>query len=123
MSEYFKKNLKHLRTKNGIEQQDLAEMLGYKSASAVSEWEKGVRVPNAGILSDLANIFNVRLDDLMGKDLTKSIEEYYMDEGTKQLAQELLEREELKILFDAARNVKKEDIKYIQDLVDRLKEK
>ncbi len=39
MSKYFKTNLKYLRNKNGIEQLELANMLGLKSASAVSEWE------------------------------------------------------------------------------------
>lgn len=65
MKNYFNTNLKYLRTRNGIEQLELANMLGLKSASAVSEWEKGVRVPNAGVLSDLSNIFNVTIDSLM----------------------------------------------------------
>lgn len=41
MNKYFKNNLRYLRNKNGIEQLDLALMLGFKSSSAVSEWEKG----------------------------------------------------------------------------------
>lgn len=71
MSKYFKTNLKYLRNKNGIEQLELANMLGLKSASAVSEWEKGIRIPNAGILSDLSNIFNVTIDNLMNINLEK----------------------------------------------------
>lgn len=61
MNKYFKNNLRYLRNKNGIEQLDLALMLGFKSSSAVSEWEKGIRIPSAGVLSDIANIFNVTL--------------------------------------------------------------
>lgn len=71
MKNYFNTNLKYLRTRNGIEQLELANMLGLKSASAVSEWEKGVRVPNAGVLSDLSNIFNVTIDSLMHINLEK----------------------------------------------------
>lgn len=71
MSKYFKTNLKYLRNKNGIEQLELANMLGLKSASAVSEWEKGIRIPNAGVLSDLSNIFNVTIDNLMNVNLEK----------------------------------------------------
>lgn len=71
MSKYFKTNLKYLRNKNGIEQLELANMLGLKSASAVSEWEKGIRIPNAGVLSDLSNIFNVTIDNLMNINLEK----------------------------------------------------
>ena len=71
MNRHFHTNLKYLRTKNEIEQLELASMIGLKSASAVSEWEKGLRIPSAGILADLANIFKVSLDNLMNVDLEK----------------------------------------------------
>ena len=71
METYFNTNLRYLRNRNGIEQLELANMLGLKSASAVSEWEKGIRIPNAGVLSDLANIFNVTIDSLMHINLEK----------------------------------------------------
>ncbi len=71
MSSHFNTNLRYLRTKNGMEQLELALMLGLKSASAVSEWEKGVRIPNAGILSDLASIFNTTIDSLVKVDISK----------------------------------------------------
>ncbi|HLR34274.1 MAG TPA: helix-turn-helix transcriptional regulator [Tissierellales bacterium] len=71
MSEFFNTNLKYLRDKNGIEQLELANMLGLKSASAVSEWEKGIRIPNAGILSDISSIFKVSIDNLMHVNLEK----------------------------------------------------
>ena len=71
METYFNTNLRYLRNRNGIEQLELANMLGLKSASAVSEWEKGIRIPNAGVLSDLAHIFNVTIDSLMHINLEK----------------------------------------------------
>lgn len=37
----FAKNLKYLREKHHMEQLDLAKELGRKSASSISEWEKG----------------------------------------------------------------------------------
>lgn len=69
LGKIFGDNLKYLRTKNGMEQNELAEMLGFKSSSAISEWEKGKRIPNAGVLYDIANIFNVSLSDLIERDL------------------------------------------------------
>jgi len=65
----FATNLKHLRKKNGMLQSDISEMLGKESTSGVSEWEKGLREPLTGDLSDLARIFNVSMDDLMKTDL------------------------------------------------------
>ncbi|RRD29213.1 XRE family transcriptional regulator, partial [Streptococcus minor] len=67
---YFASNLRYLRQKKNMEQLELAELLKRKSSSSISEWEKGKYKPKAGILSDIASIFNVTLTDLMEKDLT-----------------------------------------------------
>lgn len=67
---YFSSNLKYLREMHKMEQIELALKLGRKSSSSVSEWEKGKYTPKSGVLSDIANIFNVSLSELMQKDLT-----------------------------------------------------
>ena len=71
MSNYFGKNLKYLRDRQGIEQLELAKLLGRKSASSISEWEKGTYTPKSGVISDIAKIFNVKIDELMTTDLSK----------------------------------------------------
>lgn len=71
MKSNFSRNLKHLRLQKDIEQLELAHLLGRKSSSSVSEWEKGTYTPKSGILSDISRIFNVNLEDLMNEDLTK----------------------------------------------------
>ena len=68
----FAKNLKTLRLQHNMEQIDLAYRLGRKSSSSISEWESGKYTPKAGILSDIAEIFNVSLSDLMNKDLSET---------------------------------------------------
>ena len=70
MNSYFGKNLKFLRTKQGLEQLELAKLLGRKSASSISEWEKGTYTPKSGVISDIAKIFNVKMDELMSSDLS-----------------------------------------------------
>lgn len=70
MSTVFGKNLKYLRERKGLEQLELAQLLGRKSSSSVSEWEKGTYTPKAGALADIAKIFHVDLSDLMNVDLT-----------------------------------------------------
>lgn len=67
---YFASNLKFLRQKNGLEQLDLATRLGRKSSSSISEWENGKYTPKAGVLNDIAKIFNVSLSSLMTTDLS-----------------------------------------------------
>lgn len=69
----FSKNLKYLREKFSLDQMELAEKLGRKSSSSVSEWEKGKYTPKAKVLAEIANIFSVDLDELMNVDLSKQI--------------------------------------------------
>lgn len=69
----FGQNLKYLREKHNLEQLELAEMLGRKSASSISEWEKGKYTPKIKVLNQLTKIFNVSIDDLMEKDLSKKV--------------------------------------------------
>lgn len=67
---FFATNLKYLRLKRNMEQLELSNLLGRKSSSSISEWERGKYTPKSGLLSDIAAIFNVSLTDLMEKDLT-----------------------------------------------------
>ena len=64
----FAKNLKYLRLKNNMEQTELAEKLD-RGATSVSNWENGNSIPKAGIISDIAKLFNVTMNDLMNSDL------------------------------------------------------
>ena len=66
----FSQNLKYLRNKHDMEQIDLAHKLGRKSASSISEWEKGKYTPKLKTLSEIASIFKVSIDDLMDEDLS-----------------------------------------------------
>ncbi|WP_218696691.1 helix-turn-helix transcriptional regulator [Mammaliicoccus sciuri] len=71
----FSENLKYLRAKHNMEQIDLAHKLGRKSASSISEWEKGKYTPKLKVLTEIATLFNVNIDDMMTKDLSKTNEE------------------------------------------------
>ncbi|HLS61506.1 MAG TPA: XRE family transcriptional regulator [Virgibacillus sp.] len=71
MGSIFSRNIKYLREEKDLGQLELAHLLGRKSGSSVSEWEKGTYTPKSGTLSDLSRIFNVNLHDLMNEDLTK----------------------------------------------------
>lgn len=68
----FASNLKYLREKKNFDQLELANKLGRKSASTVSEWEKGKYTPKLKTLNELSKLFNVDIDDLMNVDLSKS---------------------------------------------------
>jgi len=57
-------NLTYYRKKAGITQQELAEKLNYSDKS-VSKWERGEGVPDIYILKQIADLFEVTVNDLI----------------------------------------------------------
>lgn len=47
---------------------------------------------------------------------------YYVNEDVAQYAQEIANNKDLKMLFDAARDIKKEDMQLVYEMVKRLKD-
>jgi putative transcriptional regulator len=58
-------NLKRLRAKNGISQDELAIRLNVVRQT-VSKWENGLSVPDADMLIKIADVFDVSVSDLLG---------------------------------------------------------
>lgn len=70
----FKKNIRYLRRKIGLSQQELADALGYKSFTTIQKWEDGTSTPPYDILEKLADRYLVKINDLMHTDLSKKID-------------------------------------------------
>ena len=62
--------IRRLRVAKQLTQEELANACGKKN-TAVSNWEKGIRQPDAVDLAIISNFFNISIDDLMLKDLRK----------------------------------------------------
>ena len=78
----FAENLRKLRRERGFTQEGLAEKMGV-SFQTVSRWETGVVYPDIELLPEIADFFEVRLDELLGctkedkdKDLERRWREY-----------------------------------------------
>lgn len=63
------KNIRYLRLKNEMSQDELAARLGKKSYTTIQKWETGVSEPSLLLATQIANIFGVTINDLAGKDL------------------------------------------------------
>lgn len=61
----FSKRLRRLRRINDLSQQQAAEALGVPLAR-YGNWEQERAVPSIAILPDIANLFHVTIDELMG---------------------------------------------------------
>jgi len=58
------KNLTFLRKRNNMTQLQLAERLHYSDKS-ISKWERGEALPDTSILYNLANLYTVKIDDII----------------------------------------------------------
>lgn len=63
------KNIRYLRLKNEMSQDELAKRLGKKSYTTIQKWESGVSEPSVKITTQIADIFGIGIDELTGKDL------------------------------------------------------
>ena len=68
----------------------------------------------------LADYFNVTVDYLLGNEKDENVQ-YYLNDETREIAQEIFENKDLKILFDASRNANPEDLQLIIDMAKRFK--
>lgn len=66
MENLFGSNLKNLRKENGLSQSAIAKRIGV-TQQCVSEWEKGNMEPTLSNLWQLADLFNLPIDALVGR--------------------------------------------------------
>lgn len=64
----IKETIKQLRVKEGYSQKDLGDILGV-TKQAISMYERGDRTPDAEMLVKLADVFNVDLNVILGRDV------------------------------------------------------
>lgn len=68
----FSNRLKNLREKLGITQSELARRLSL-TRSSVNSWEMGIAVPSTPFIVELARLFSVTTDYLLGLDENMTI--------------------------------------------------
>lgn len=117
----FANVFKELRIKSGLTQQEMADKLNI-SRSSIGMYENGEREPSFELLETIADYFNVDMNYLLGKkELSEHIPQgYYLNEDALNMAQFVFENPEYKVLFDATRKVKKEDIQFVKEMIDRV---
>ena len=64
--------IRHLREQHNITQAELAKKLGI-TRSSVNAWEMGISVPSTQYLVELANIFKVSTDYLLGLESSATV--------------------------------------------------
>ena len=117
----FQLVLKSLRKSSGLTQDELANKLDV-SRSTIGMYESGAREPDYETLEAIADFFNVDTDYLLGRTSKTTVlpDHYYLDEEAREAAEFLHKNPDYKVLFDASRKVKKEDIDFVRQMIDRF---
>lgn len=63
-------NIRYLRRKNNLSQEEMAERLGYKSYTTIQKWEMGTSEPPVSKLRKISEMFNVDMNDIANKKLS-----------------------------------------------------
>lgn len=74
IEECFASNLKFLRKKHDLTQDELAGRIG-ANRSAIGSYEEGRATPKLGALMQMSNLFKIRIDELISVDLSATPEE------------------------------------------------
>lgn len=104
----------------GLKVSDVTKATGI-APSSLTDWKKGrTATPKTETLQKIADYFGVSVDYLLGVP-SSGQEGYYTNPETAKIAQEIFDDPNLKMLFDAARDLDPADMKMAVDLIKRLK--
>lgn len=114
----FSKNLNKLLNEHNKTQLELANYLNV-SNTTVNNWSKGYNTPRMDKIDRICAFFRIQREDLLSDE---TAETYYINEETAQVAQELFENKDLRMLFDAAKDSKPQDLLMAAEMLRRFKE-
>ncbi|MCM1125355.1 MAG: helix-turn-helix domain-containing protein [Lachnospiraceae bacterium] len=82
--------IKYLREKNNLTQSALAKKLNV-TRSSVNAWEMGISVPSTALIVDLAKLFQVSTDYLLGLDASATLDISSLNDKETMIVYELVE--------------------------------
>lgn len=120
----FSDNLNRIVNASGHTRKELAEILGF-NYKTFNGWCNGISLPTMGKVQKIADYFHIQKSDLIDPQQSENTDReddtmWYLDRETAELAQELKDNPELRVLLDAARNVKAEDLRVVQATIEAL---
>ncbi|KAB1440958.1 helix-turn-helix domain-containing protein [Candidatus Galacturonibacter soehngenii] len=98
-----------LLVKNNVSTYKVSKETGI-AQSVFSSWKNGISNPKQDKLQKIADYFNVTVDYLMGIERDQNID-YYLNDETRKIAQEIFDTPELKTLLDLSKTLSPEKLK------------
>lgn len=128
--ELFSRRLRELLEARDMNQNELAKVL-HVSESTVGKWTLGKSMPRTmGVIQQIADFFNVGKSYLLEEDAAPGSHDdhtterpYYLDPEVAEMANELKENPDMRILFDASRKLSRQDMKTVINMVKAITDK
>ena len=117
--------IRRRRIELGLSQEELAERCGFKSKSSINKMESGVQgLPQSKIIA-VAKALETTPGYILGWEGVEENQqqEYYTDEVTAQIAEDMATNPNLKMLYDVQRDMDPEDLQAMYSLAMALKRK
>mgnify|MGYP003282049348 CR=1 FL=1 len=90
------------------------------STATLSDWKKGRSNPKQDKLQKIADYFNVSLEYLLTGKEKEGGETYYINDETREIAQDIFENKNLRMLFDVAKDSTPERLKAYYNMIREL---
>ena len=119
--------IKNRRIQLGLTQTELAHKMGITSKTTICKAETTDFNPTMDRVREFATALDVSPAYLMGwasdpdHEMPEKKKEYYLNEETADVAQSLFENDDMRLLFDAAKDSRPEDLRMAADFLKRLK--
>ena len=115
----FSRNLNKYINSSGKKQNEIAADINV-IPQTLNSWCTGQAMPRIGKIQLLADYFGINKSDLLEDKDDSNEDDYYLNDDARDMAQFLYDNPDYKVLFDASRKVKKEDIEFVKQMLDRL---
>lgn len=114
--------MQEIRSSAGLTYKEIAEKTGISESSITKLFGGFQANPSIDAISKIADILDCEVDDFLIRENGEPSSPYYLDKKTAEMAQYLKDQPELKVLLDATKDLSPENIKFVVDLVNRLKD-
>ena len=101
----------------GVSQNELAKYLDV-SPTSVNNWCRGLKTPRMDKVDKICTYFHIKRSDLLNDHTDSEPEPYYLDPEVAEIAQQIKENPGKRALFDATRDVSKEDIEKVLQIIN-----
>lgn len=118
-------NIQRHLNRMGITRKDFAKAIGVPYSS-LNDWINGKSYPRIDKIEAMARYFGVQKSDLVEDSsivpLSGHSDAYYLNHETAEIAQKVFDDPNYRILFDAAKDAKPEDLLMAAEMLRRFKE-